>query len=269
MKKSIIIGALFLLSVLAISFAAAQVLPAPTELPGAFSDFLNNGKSAGFFKDLLLGYDVAGAEMITRFLLVLLLTTVLFQPAYNVLGKKSGIAFIVAFLVSILGIRFLSITNLNAVMLPYGALAIAASTIIPFLLFLYLLEMGDLGKNHPVIRKIGWAIIAASFLFLWTTRYKEVGEISYLYGLMALLSVGLLLFDGTIQRAIMMSKMKSAHARSGWRSISELEADIMDDKKALAIMIANNPRDPKIKTAKNEILKKEKALQMLYKNFNP
>jgi len=241
MKKSIIIFGL-LFSIISITLvAAAATLPAPTALPGFLSDQLLSGKLS-FLTDLLIGTGSA-AEIITRVLLVMLLTAVLFQPAFNLLGKKSGIAFLVAFLISILGIRFFPANQIEALLLPSGALAVAVATVIPFLLLAYLLEWGEI-KEHKIIRKIGWACIAGAFIYLWSTRFKDLGDISYIYGVMALLSVALLLFDGTLQEQLTIAKLSKTKSKAAYREILDLEDQLKDDYERLAKAKANPNSSP-------------------------
>ena len=124
MKKSVLILGLFVFSILMINFVVAQALPAP---PVTLNQI---GK---FFDDLLKG--TSGGESLARLLLAMLITAVLYQPALKITNEKPGVAFIVAFIVSVLGVRFLSSSEMiQGILLPYGALAIVISSVLPFLL---------------------------------------------------------------------------------------------------------------------------------------
>jgi hypothetical protein len=198
MKKSILIfsGLFFLLT---IGIVAAQALPAP---PVALKDIADQ------FKGLVSG--ISGDDTMVRVLLVMLLTTVLFQPAYRLLGKKSGIAFFVAFIVSVLGIKYLATYDMiKGVLLPYGALAIAITSILPFLLIGFLLETTE----SKLLRKIGWAIMAGSFIMLWWFRWTDIGDLAWIYlGLGLICAAVLFWFDSTLRTMLAQAGMENSRA---------------------------------------------------------
>ena len=263
MKKGVLIPGIFLVSILAISLVSAQALPAPANLPAS----IGLPQIAEYLRDLLIGG--TGEDLVARFLLVMLLTTVLFLPAQNITGKKSALSFIIALIVSVLGIRFFP--QIQLLLLPYGVLAIAISSILPLVLFGAFLMTG-IGKESPTIRKIGWCAFGGTFFFLWLDRYKTLGDLSYIYFGIAVISVAFLLFDGTIQNALIMSRMRNANSRGAWRQQSDLEEDIRKDRLALANLIISNTNEQnngRIKNAKDIIANKEKALSDLYKTFKP
>jgi len=260
MKKSIIIFlGLFLL--LSISIVAAQALPAPAQLPGFLSDHLSIGKIEGFFNDLLIG-GTSGADIISRLLLVMLLTAVLFQPANKIVNDKPGLAFLVSFLVSVLGIRF--IPQIELLLLPYGALAIAVSAIVPLLLFGAVLMTG-IGSESPTIRKIGWSAFGGAFFFLWVERSKELGDLSYIYFGIAAIALALLLFDGTIQNALIMSRLKGKRKQDAWRELLRIENELRKLRQDYNAGIASGVHPGILAAARKDIIKMETALADLYR----
>jgi hypothetical protein len=184
MKKSVIIfGALFL-AILSISLVAAA-LPAP---PVTSQEFLT------FFTSLLTGAAPGTVDIFARFLLLILLITVLTKPA-EMITKTRTPAIIVASVISILGIRFLSNEMISGVLLPYGTVAIIVSVFVPFLLLVYFLN--DI--PFAALRKVGWIMTAIVFLGLWWFRFQTIGAMAYVYAITAVLSVILFLLDRTIQ----------------------------------------------------------------------
>lgn len=186
MKKSVILFSALFLSIASISLAAAA-LPAP---PIAMNDI------SDFFTKLLSG--VSGQDLMIRVLLVMLLTTVLFRPAYKLVGEKSGLAFIIAALVSILGIKYLATYDLiTGLLLPYGALAIALSAGLPFILIGMLIVSAP--DMPATLRKILWGLMTGAFILLWWFRWTDIGDLAYIYLFMGLISAAVLFFlDGTI-----------------------------------------------------------------------
>jgi len=247
MKKSVILfGLLFLFSALAISLVSAQALPAPSLTFNYLGDFFNS---------LLSG--VSGDVTLVKVLLVMLLTTILFQPANKLLGKKPAIAFIVAFLVSVLGIKYLATYDLvKGLMLPYGALAIAVSSMLPFLLISYLLTTIE----SKTIRKLGWAIMAGSFILLWWFRWTDIGDLAWIYLGLGLICLAVLFwFDSTIRVALAEAGMENSKAVLNIK-IANLNKEIADLYEA----VANVGEDEK--TQKNllkQILNKEQLREDL------
>ncbi len=212
MKKSILILSSFLLVLVSINLVSAA-LPAP---PAAFDEIAN------VFRDLLVSD--SGEDMVARLLLVMLLTSVLFFPAHKLVQGKSGLAFFIAFIVSVLGIR--AFPNIQGLLLPYSTLAVAVSAILPFLLFAYLISAES---NSPVIRKIGWAIMATAFICLWWMRWDEIGEIAYIYFWMGIAALAVLFFlDDTLSKWWYLSGTYVRTKQAADLQIQRIQTEIED-----------------------------------------
>ena len=215
MKKSVLIFSALIFSVLAISLVAAQVLPAPPITFNAVGDFFN---------DLLKG--TQGEDTLARLLLVMLLTTILFKPANQIVGKKPGLAFIVALLISILGIRFFtSYEMIRGLMLPYGALAIVLSTLIPFLLFGFLLESSE---ATIMFRKIGWGLMGGAFIMLWWLRWTNIGDMAYIYLVLGIIAFMILWFNGQIHTLFSMQNLEKGKRRQILIKTAEIQDEMND-----------------------------------------
>ena len=214
MKTGALIFSLVLISILSVHLVAAA-LPAP---PITFN------KIGDFFNDLLKG--TQGEDTLARLLLVMLLTTILFKPANQIVGKKPGLAFIVALLISILGIRFFtSYEMIRGLMLPYGALAIVLSTLIPFLLFGFLLESSEAA---PMLRKIGWGLLGGAFIMLWWLRWTDIGDMAYIYLVLGIIAFVILWFNGQIHLLFSMQNLEKGKRRQILIKTAEIQ-DEMDD----------------------------------------
>ncbi|MFC1686269.1 hypothetical protein ACFLZZ_04600 [Nanoarchaeota archaeon] len=156
-------------SVLTSTLVAAQIFPAPPIAFNQVKEVLSN---------FLIGTSVGGADIWARLLLLLLMTVILIKPIEKVLTQDRRLAFLIAFFVSLLGIRYLSNTELLGVLLPYSALMIILSIIGPLILLGTLLSTSGI---DPTLRKVMWGFTAGAFAVLWWVRWEELGNLSYIY----------------------------------------------------------------------------------------
>lgn len=194
MKKSniliLIISILVLSSLIPSSVSSETNLPKFGEFPAEPTynpptiDFKGIGE---FFKTTfiyILHPSGGGADLFARGLLFILLCSILYAAAKKVPVFSDKVALLVAVIVSILGVRFLTQEMISGILLPYGTLAIVATIGLPYILFFYLIEGMD--KN---IRKFGWIFFGATMLGLGWMRWTDIGKMAYLYivaGLIAL-----------------------------------------------------------------------------------
>jgi len=214
MKKSALIFSSLIMSVLSINLVSAA-LPAP---PITMNELTN------FFTSIFIGtsaFGGIGADVFARFLLVILMITILAKPA-QLITKERNTALIVAVIVSILGIRFLTPEMISGVLLPYGTVAIVVSTFIPFFLLAYFLQQIEFNW----IRKIGWIMSAVVFIGLWWMRWTDIGNMAYIYLIVSILSIIFFLFDGTIQNWFTAQKMKGRLDMEGHIEVVRLERQL-------------------------------------------
>ena len=152
-KKSVFILATLFSIVLVATLVAAQDFPAVTPVLQDLS---------GFFSSILIGSSGAAADIFLRIMIVVLLTAVLYLPAEKIAGGNTSIGLLIALIVSIIGVRFISKELLEGVLaLPYGILAITITVFLPFALFALLMSMESL----PLwLRKVGWSLYGTSFI---------------------------------------------------------------------------------------------------------
>lgn len=214
MKKSVLLLGIIALSVMIIGFAAAQALPAPP---------VTTAQVGEFFRSLLVGGSAITEDVISRFLLAILIITVLAKPAYMITKNRSA-SIIVSSVVAILGIRFLTYQMIQGILLPYGAVAIVVSTFLVFALIAYFLT--DI--TYPWIRKIGWIMLAVVFLGLWWSRASDIGDMTYVYLVTAGVSIGFFFLDGTFNN--IKIKMRSQNKKDGqtYVQIIKMQKDIDD-----------------------------------------
>ena len=225
MKKSVVLfGVLFLFLALAISLVAAQALPAPkveitsSVLPAPPITMAEISKA---FSTILTGPLALGetaSDTFSRFLLFILLVTVLYAPA-KIITKNATPSIIISTAVSILGLRFLTQELVRGILLPYGTLAVTVSVLLPLVLLAYFLDSITL----VWIRKVGWIFAAAIFLGLWWTRWSYIGDLAWVYLVGTALSVGFFFFDGTIQRFFWAQAIKRDEGREAYMKALDIK----------------------------------------------
>ncbi len=206
-------GMFFLLAItFASQFVSAQALPAPGEFIRTAIQAIQDIFIPIFTALFDTGKGPTTEFLFTKILLSILLFVIIDSVVkrIHVFKNQKGVALVISLIISIFAVRFISEEGLIAgILLPYGALGVALTTILPFLLFFFFIHDSQLG---PFGRKITWIFFGIVFFFLWMSRYNELSITSnYIY-------VATLI--GTI---IVMAGDKSVHAY--FRSIERQRAD--------------------------------------------
>src|SRR3989344_4569335 len=170
----------FLFLVLFFPFVSAQQLP-PVE------DVINGIVSSleGIFTPIsssLFGGGDSNEFLFAKILLAILLFAVINAVVKKVpiFREQKGVAIIVALVISILAVRFISENQLVAgILLPYGTLGVGLTTILPFLIFFYFIHDSEIG---PFGRRVSWFFFILVFLILWYSKGSDLSTISnYIY----------------------------------------------------------------------------------------
>ncbi len=111
------------------------------------------------------------------FLFAKMLLGILLFVVINVVVKKipmfrdnKSVSIIVALVISLLAIRFINENELvNGILLPYGVLGVAITTLLPFFIFFFFIHESNWGNFG---RKIGWVFFGIIFLVLWVSKYN-------------------------------------------------------------------------------------------------
>ncbi|MEK6847318.1 MAG: hypothetical protein AABY16_04070 [Nanoarchaeota archaeon] len=220
MKKFGVIASVFALMIFAATFVSAQEFLQPVA-DGAKSLY---DKILEPFGKFLLGRTTDTGELFFGKLLlfVLLLSIIwLVVDKFPLMSGKRKTGFVVAAIVSILAVRFITPDWLDAVILPYSVMGIAMTSLLPFILYFFFVK--DLPNRS--MRKIAWILAAVIFFGLFLYRNAAVtstvsGSINfddahfsfskttpgfnptYIYLFTALASLLMLWLDGTIQRGL-------------------------------------------------------------------
>ena len=178
--------------------------------------------------EIIIG-DYSGSEFFfAKVALLILLFVIIFTilrrvPLFEERRQKP-VAFIVAVIVSVLAVRFISENQLIlGVLLPYGVLGVALTTVLPFLLFFYLVHA--MGAGY-VARRALWVFFIIVFGLLWASRYAELPVISnQIYMWTFIVMVAALIFDKGIHRYFGMHEINKFLRKSNQKTAADLQAE--------------------------------------------
>ena len=135
--------------------------------------------------------------MLLILLFVIIATVLKKVPRFDEMSPT--IVNIVALIVSILSVRFISENSLiNGILLPYGALGITLATILPFLIFFYFVHSSNMPSG---VRKLAWGFFTIVFFVLWNSRFDSLDPLgNRIYGWTLIFVVLVFVFDKSIHR---------------------------------------------------------------------
>lgn len=169
--------------------------------------------------EIVIG-DYSGSEFFfTKVMLLLLLFVVIYFVLDHVplFQGYRGINYIVALIVSIIAVRFISENQLVlGILLPYGTLGVALTTILPFFIFAYFIHTTGM---PGIARKLCWIFFGIVFLVLWIYKADQIGDIG-----------NQIYFWTTIAMAIMLILDKRIHAYFRGLDIKRFEQDAHENE---------------------------------------
>ena len=130
----------------------------------------------------LLGVDSYDEFFFTKVLLFILLIVVIFSVLKNIeiFRHYLGAQWILSIIISLLAVRYLiSINIINAILLPYGALGIAITILLPLVIFFYFVHNSI---RHSRMRMLSWILYGLFFIGLWWQRSVDIGNFGWIYG---------------------------------------------------------------------------------------
>ncbi len=159
-----------------------------------------------------------GYLLFEKFLLFVLILSLVYISLKNIEAVKSnpGVHWIIAIVIPMMAVRYIDMDWLAAIYLQYTAFGIIVTSILPFVLFFFLIETVDKG----VVRKVGWIAFLVLYYGLWSTATNTTYAGFYFW--VIVLAVLFLIFDGTIYRYLLMEKMKAAGSNDVLEHIGNL-----------------------------------------------
>ncbi|MDD3993996.1 MAG: hypothetical protein PHX15_02250 [Candidatus Nanoarchaeia archaeon] len=144
----------------------------------------------------------------------------------EIFSENKKVLWIITISVALLSTRFLVDSELIFnILLPYTIFGVVMTSFLPFIVYFFFVTKFE----SSTLRKILWCAFGVVFVFIWYTRYNQIGGLSWMYFITALVSFLFLLFDGTIQR----SMIKSQFEKQRQDEKEELRASIMKEREDL------------------------------------
>lgn len=168
--------------------------------------------------DILVGdtSTVRGSEFSPEdiFLIKLMFLAIIFAVSWKVLdimpvlNERSWVPIAISVAISILSVRFINDGSTIAAMLfPYGVFGVALTSFLPFLIYFFATI-----RLQMTARKLAWMFFGVVYLFVYFARVDELGQYALMYLIIAVLSVVVILTDGTIQKFRAKNKIEKIHS---------------------------------------------------------
>ena len=172
------------------------------------------------------GFGWSGLYLFERFLLFILLMSLIFvilgNGRFPMFEKNSIVRWIVAIVVPLIGIRFVNFEWLTALLLSYQAFAIALTTAVPLIVFLFFVH--GIGKEYPHMRKVLWVLFIGIYIGLWSTTTTSGASAAYFWTFVA--AVLFLLFDTKIEEQLYKYEQRKANKYWKLDAVANLRHDI-------------------------------------------
>jgi len=179
-----------------------------------------------FFEKIIGDYNTSEfffSKILLMILLIVVCKKVLDKTPFG--ENKEKISLLISVIVSILAIRFINENNFfEAILIQYGTLGIAITTIIPLIIFFYFVHNSGVGSFG---RKIFWALYGIILLVLWLLKSKNLPEAAnWIYGLTFIAVILFVIFDKTIHSYLGISGFKKFEKENNKKIIRELKEDL-------------------------------------------
>lgn len=132
------------------------------------------------------------------FLILIYVMTSIALESIDIFRGKKGIIFIVSAIVAILGARYIGeLRVIENMLLPYGAITIAISIVLPFLIYGFFVHKS---MSSGLVRRAAWVFFAVIFIGLWWTRRNDPGlaEFRWIYNIGIIAVLAVIAFDSKL-----------------------------------------------------------------------
>jgi len=256
-KKKVVFLTTFLALILISSLVSAQWYGDFESASNQIIDWIK--QIFGPFLEALIGESAFNEHFFARVLLLILIYAIVLTVLKKIelFSKNTFVCVLIAAIVSILGVRYLSETNLISwILLPYGTFFIAIAVFLPFLIYFFFVHTS---VNSSIGRRLAWILFAAVFLGLWISRLRETGSFdlknlgtaNWMY-LLGIAGVAIsFFFDREIQKYFGLHAIAKWKRKADEAEITRLQAEYQN--------IANVDT-PQAKRRREDIVKRSKSL---------
>ena len=264
MKKRVLFATLGLLISTFITFGIKAVSAQPFGFPSSF-DYMVEGVWQNIqiiLMFILGGNDIYSGELLFIKFLIFLLTLVILITALKrvpTIGENERVNRVIALIIALLASRYLTTDALvNLVWLPYGTLGILLTSLLPLIIFFFLIE--SFGADF--LRKVGWVSFMFIYFGLAYSRWSDfaVGNewwqnLAMMYVGIAVVSIIILIFEKRIHRALIISAIKKGDDTQRILLKSDLQKELTAIDRALANPGLSSSDANKLREEKSRIQK--------------
>jgi len=212
------------------------------------------GFAEPFLQVILGGEDYTGLLLFERFLIFILLLSIVYLSLSNVpvFDDMPVVLWVVSVIIPLFAVRFMSFVWLNTILIQYQVLGIAIAGILPFIIYLFFLHSIS---ESSVVRKIGWIFFIVVYFGLWSTTETE--SYTQIYFWTMLIALVFLFLDGTMHRFFERQKWKESGKSDIYNRVAQI------DKEIVTLERSNLPLHRK----NIELKKKRKERERMYKQL--
>lgn|SRR3989344_7838079 len=139
--------------------------------------------------------------------------------------KNKPLKWIITIAVTLLATRFLNESGLvQTMLLPYSVLGVTLTAVIPLVIYYFFVDYFDSGA----VRRILWIFFVVIFIGLWSSRSDQLGDLSWIYILTALIGIILFIFDGTLRRMKIRRELKDMDNTRIGKYTADLRKELSD-----------------------------------------
>ncbi|OIO40973.1 hypothetical protein COU56_03730 [Candidatus Pacearchaeota archaeon CG10_big_fil_rev_8_21_14_0_10_31_9] len=240
MKKRVLFIALGMLIAV---FTTSNIYAQPFGFSGSF-DFLTEGvwRNLQIILMFILGGDeiFTGELLFIKFLIFLLTLVILISALKKVptIGENERVNRVIALLIALIAARYLTTeAMINLIWLPYGALGVLLSSLLPLIIYFFFIE--SLGSSF--LRKVGWVAFGFIYLGLAYSRWSDFAiggqwwqNLAMMYIGITIVSVIILIFERKINRMLIVSAIKKGDETQRILLRNDLQKDLDAINRALA-----------------------------------
>jgi len=202
---------------------AEKVVSLVTNLLGPFFNAILGEYTGGY------GDFSANEIFLIRILLLILLFILIYTGTKNVptIKDNNAVVFIISIAVSLIAVRFMSKSEFFfGILLPYGALGVALTTMLPFIIFFFFVHAVKLGSAG---RKIGWLFFAIVFISLWVSKSDQLSPTSNWIYIISIIAIAIVfVFDRAVHRYFFLHELNIFLGKTKQKSVVALQAEYMN-----------------------------------------
>ncbi len=232
-KSGLVLSLAFvMLSVFASSFVNAGI---SEDITNAIDNVIVKPLNPVF--KFIVGDSPDGTYLLVKLLAMIVILAVAYSAARKVPGLQDSkfLSFIVGLIIAILGTRYLTSPELvEFLWLPSGVFGVVVATLLPFILFFFLIESFE----SRVIRKVGWIAFGVIFFTLAIYRWDALKtgsafyqNLGWVYVVIAVLSLLAVYFDKQLRARFVLRSMGKDLSKKNLVTAAYLMDDIEDQIK--------------------------------------